>query len=68
MAIRGKSGLKMWTSRVRKLYATLEECEAYCSAYGIADRLGYPDARALWDANPVIGGSVIPSDLKVIRA
>lgn len=65
--ITGKSGLRLWTMRVRKSYDSLEELQAYCDLYGIAERLGYKSAASLWKANPVIGGSAIPSDLCVIK-
>jgi hypothetical protein len=56
-----------WKARVRDTYSTLEELEAYDETYGIVKRLGYRSARRLWDANPMIGGSVYPEDLRVIR-
>lgn len=56
-----------WKARVRDTYSTLEELEAYDETYGIVKRLGYRSARGLWDANPVIGGSVYPEDLRVMR-
>jgi hypothetical protein len=56
-----------WKARVRDTYSTLGELEAYDETYGIVKRLGYRSARRLWDANPVIGGSVYPEDLRVMR-
>jgi len=56
-----------WKGRVRDTYSTLEELEVYDETYGIVKRLGYRSARGLWDANPVIGGSVHPEDLRVMR-
>lgn len=57
----------MWNSRVRKLYGTFQTLQSYDSAYGIAQRLGFPTCSSLWKDNPVIQGSVHPSDLKVLR-
>lgn len=51
-----------WQRTVRENYETLEELRAYDSIYKVAKRCGFPSAKALWDANPVIGGSSNPSD------
>jgi hypothetical protein len=63
-----KSGLIGWKSRVRKVYASLAELREYDALYGIVSRLGYDTAGDLWEANPVIGGSVDPADLEVVKA
>lgn len=51
-----------WQDRVRRVYDTLGELQAYDSVYGVVARCGFKSARALWDANPLIGGSVNPRD------
>lgn len=56
-----------WKDRVRTVYSSLEELKAYDRTYNIVERLGYGSARELWDANPIIGGSVHPEDLRVMR-
>ena len=65
--MKGKSGAKLWTARVQKNYASLAECRYYNRVYGIAKRLGFRSAKALWEANPVIGGSSNPIDLCIVR-
>lgn len=62
-----KSGFKGWQNRLRKNYDSFEEFEYYSSIYGIHSRLGYKSAQEAWESNPLIRGSIIPSDLEVIR-
>ncbi|WP_317897142.1 hypothetical protein [Aurantibacillus circumpalustris] len=62
-----KSGAKGWQSRLRKNYDSLEEFEYYSQIYGIHKRLGFESAQEAWDTNPILRGSVIPSDLEVVR-
>ena len=59
-----KSGLSGWRAPLREVYASLRELRAYNSTFGIVRRLGYRSARAAWEANPTIEGSVNPSDLR----
>lgn len=65
--MRGQSGLKLWRARVRTTYRTLAELRSYNRIYGIAKRLGYRNALTLWRDNPMIGGSVNPSDFRIIH-
>jgi hypothetical protein len=51
-----------WTDRVRNVYSSLEDLQAYDEIYDIANRCGYQDPESLWDDNPLIGGSVNPRD------
>ena len=63
-----KSGLKGSQSRLRNRYDSLVEFQAYSDAYGLAARLGYKTAAAAWKANPVVQGSVEPSDFRKVKA
>ena len=54
--------MKLWKMRVRKVYESLAELEAYDCLYSIAYRLGYKDCETLWSDNPMIQGSVDPKD------
>ena len=58
-----KSGLRGWQSKFQKVYSSFEEFEMVCNIYNIHIRLGYLTPRAAWNDNPVIQGSVNPSDL-----
>ncbi len=66
--VRCKSGLSGWQCRLRKNYRGFKEFEAYDQSYGLSRRLGYADARAAWNANPEVRGSVDPGDFEIVRA
>lgn len=65
--VKCKSGLDGWQCRLQKNYGSLEEFDYYSEIYGIHSRLAFDSAEAAWKANPVIKGSIIPSDLEVVR-
>jgi hypothetical protein len=57
-----------WRDRVRDVYSSVEELEAYDETHGILRRLKWDgDAQSLWDANPMLAGSVNPGDLRIVR-
>lgn len=60
-----KSGLKGWEGRLRDQYRSFSEFEACSMTYGLAFKLGFKTAREAWDANPLVQGSVEPSDYRV---
>ena len=62
-----KSGIIGWQSRLQKNYDSFEEFEHYSEIYAIHSRLGFNTAEEAWDANPIIKGSVIPSDLEIVK-
>ena len=63
------SGIEGWQCRLRENYeGCFDAFRAYDEIYGIAGRLGFETAPAAWEANPVIPGSVIPEDLRVVPA
>jgi hypothetical protein len=61
-----KSGLKGWQDRLQAVYLDIAEWRAYCRNYGLHRRLGYRSAKAAWKANPVVQGSVVPSDYRKV--
>ena len=61
--VKCKSGITGYQCRLRKNYSSLEEFEGYDEIYGISKRLGFKSAKEAWVKNPIIEGSVIPSDL-----
>lgn len=65
--VKCKSGIEGWQSKLQKNYDSFEEFEYYSEIYGIHSRLGFNSAEEAWDANPMIKGSVIPSDLEVVK-
>ena len=56
------SGLEGWVSRLRANYFDFEEWVHYSDMYGLAVKLGYQTATTAWKENPIICGSVNPSD------
>lgn len=64
--VKCESGVTGWQARVQEIYDSLSEFKSYSDMYGIARRLGYSTASACWRANPVIQGSINPSDLKKV--
>jgi len=64
--VKCQSGLSGWQSRLRPVYESFDEFEAYSELYGIHGRLGYSSPEEAWEANPIVQGSVIPSDFKKI--
>lgn len=61
-----KSGLKGWRCHLRENYASFGEFSKYSEIQGLHDRLGYESPREAWDANPLVEGSVNPTDYRVV--
>lgn len=66
--VKCKSGIEGWQCKLRKNYANFEEFEYYAELRGLHIRLGYKTPRNAWLANPVVQGSVIPSDFRKVSA
>lgn len=62
--VKCKSGLTGWESRLRKVYDTYDQFRRLCEFYGLHTRLGYKTPKAAWRNNPIIQGSVNPSDYR----
>jgi hypothetical protein len=62
-----KSGIEGWQDRLRKNYTNFEDFEWYCNTYGLHTRLGYKTPASAWKWNPLVRGSVIPSDFQKVR-
>jgi hypothetical protein len=62
-----RSGLRGWQQRLRSVYSSLQEFAAYCEVYANHTRLGYATPATAWRANPVVQGSVNPSDYRRVR-
>lgn len=60
------SGLTGWQCRLRKNYTDYFDFVASDRVYGLAERLGFTSAREAWQVNPVVQGSVVPSDFQVV--
>lgn len=64
--VKCESGIEGWEGYLKSVYDSKEEFLNYDEIYGIAKHLGYDDPEDAWRANPLVQGSVIPSDLKVV--
>ena len=62
-----KSGIKGWQARLHEVYDSFEEFARITVVHNIHVRLGFKNLRRCWLANPIVQGSVIPSDLRRIR-
>jgi hypothetical protein len=61
------SGLKGWQARIQDVYASFSVFADYCFIYNNHARLGFDTPEEAWEANPVIQGSVLPRDYKVVH-
>ena len=64
--IKCKSGVRGWQDHLQKGYDSLEEFKGYCENYNLHTRLGFDTPEEAWEANPVVEGSVNPSDFRVV--
>lgn len=60
--VKCKSGLTGWQCRLQYNYTDFEHFKSYSDIYALAEKLGYDSAEDAWDDNPLIQGSVDPSD------
>ena len=66
--VRCKSGLMGWRTRLRNNYENFDEWEGNSDMWGLSMRLGYSNPLRAWNANPIIEGSINPSDFRKVRA
>lgn len=66
--VKCKSGLTGWQQRLRKNYDNdFESFKNFCEVFAIHTRLGYKRPETAWRYNPLIEGSVDPSDFRVVK-
>ena len=61
-----KSGIQGWRARLRVVYNDFEDYYIMSKVYNIHKRLGYKTTRSAWNANPIVEGSVNPSDFRKV--
>ena len=66
MTVICKSGLRGWRCRLQENYADEADFAAYAETYGLHTRLGYKTIHGAWRANPIVEGSVEPSDFRKV--
>jgi len=59
-----QSGLTGWQDHLQNLYDNFEEFKHYSSVHGLLKRLNFATEQEAWDANPLVEGSVEPSDYR----
>lgn len=57
----------MWRCRLQNNYSSFEDFQWYDEIYNLARRLGFKTAAEAWLENPVVQGSVDPSDFRVVK-
>ena len=65
--VKCRSGLIRFECRLRHNYAGFPDFRRYSETHGLHSRLGFKTAGEAWHANPVIQGSVEPSDFRIVR-
>jgi hypothetical protein len=66
--VKCRSGLRGWQSRLQEVYVNFEEFTAYAEMYGTHLKLGFNRPANAWKSNPMVQGSVEPSDFcKIIK-
>lgn len=66
--VRCKSGLMGWRTRLQNNYTAHHEWYHSAQTFGLHKRLGYKTPTQAWRDNPVIEGSVNPSDFRKVKA
>ena len=65
--VRCDSGVMGWRYRLRFIYNGFPEWEHFSELYNLASRLGFKSARSAWKHNPIVEGSVEPSDYRLVK-
>ena len=59
-----KSGIKGWQCRLQDNYDSYLQWEDYSNLRNLHQRLGYKTPKTAWQRNPIVQGSVNPSDFR----
>lgn len=62
-----RSGLRGWQAKLQDVYSSYSEFADFCFIYNNHARLGFSSPEKAWEANPVVQGSVNPSDYRKVR-
>jgi len=57
--------MKTWIGKLQESYANFQDYLSFDRMYSLTERMGYIDPIVVWELNPIIGGSVNPSDFGV---
>jgi len=65
--VKMRSGITGWRTRLQNNYANRAEFREYAETFGLMNRMeGYIFVADAWNDNPIIEGSVNPSDFRVV--
>ena len=65
--VRCQSGIMGWQGRLRDQYTSIEPFRCYAEMYGLHLRLGFKSVEEAWETNPLIQGSIDPSDYSRVK-
>ena len=60
------SGMTGWQGKLQAQYENFDDFSYYDEMYGLAVRLGFATAQECWLVNPVVQGSTVPCDFRVV--
>jgi hypothetical protein len=64
--VKTASGLSGWRQRLQGVYSNFNEFFACCEIYSNHKKLGYASPKKAWQDNPIVEGSVLPSDYRKV--
>ena len=64
--VRCQSGIMGYECHLQESYDNYQQFKHFSQKYNLHNRLGFRSIIIAWETNPVIQGSVIPSDFKVV--
>jgi hypothetical protein len=53
-----------WRAKLRSQYESFDDFKLYSETYDLHGRLGFYTPEEAWEANPLVQGSVKPSDYR----
>jgi len=65
--VRCQSGIIGWRTRLGNNYKSYADWKYNAEMWGLDSMLGFKSPREAWDANPVVEGSVNPSDFRKVK-
>jgi hypothetical protein len=66
-SVKCKSGLTGWRGNLHEVYTDFNDWKLWAESHGLHKKLGYKTPEATWDDNPMVEGSVQPSDYRKVK-
>jgi len=64
--VKCQSGVQGWQCHLQENYPSFGDFQHYAELYGLHTRLGYDSPWEAWRTNPLIQGSVNPTDFRKV--